>query len=126
MLRNLSTNEGIVNGTRAIVTHLLRNVIQLQILTGHTQETYILLTRFTFIHESTEDKISLRFKRRQFSIRLALAMTINKCQNKLLNKLLFIWISQFLLTDSCTSHFRACQTFPLFTFLYNQLIKSKD
>ena len=82
VLRNLSTNEGIVNKTRAIVTHLLRNVIQLQILTGHNRGKYILLPRLTFIHESTEDGISLRFKRRQFPIRPAFAMTINKCQGQ--------------------------------------------
>ena len=41
-----------------------------------------MLPRFTFIHESTEDGISLRFKRRQFPIRPAFAKTINKCQGQ--------------------------------------------
>ena len=82
VLRNLSTHEGIVNGTRAIVTDLLKNVIQLRILTGQNQDKHILLPRFTFIHESLENGISLRFKRRQFPIRPAFAMTINKCQGQ--------------------------------------------
>ena len=82
VLQNLSTNEGIVNRTRAIVTQLLRNVIQLRILTGHVHDKYILLPRFTFIHESSEDGISLRFTRRKFPIRPAFAMTINKCQGQ--------------------------------------------
>ena len=82
VLRNLSTHEGIVNGTRAIVTDLLKNVIQLRILTGQNHDKHIFLPRFTFIHESLEDGISLRFKRRQFPIRPAFAMTINKCQGQ--------------------------------------------
>ena len=86
VLRNLSSDEGIVNGTRAIVTNLQKNVIQLQILTGQMKGKFILLPRFDFIHESTDDGISLRFKRRQFPIRPAFAMTINKCQGQTFKK----------------------------------------
>ena len=86
ILRNLSSNEGIVNGTRAIVTNLQKNVIQLQILTGRMKGKLILLPRFEFLHESTDDGISLRFKRRQFPIRPAFAMTINKCQGQTFKK----------------------------------------
>ena len=82
VLRNLSSNIGVVNGTRAIVCGLLQNVIQLKILTGQMKDEFILLPRFDFIHESTEDGISLQFKRRQFPIRPAFAMTINKCQGQ--------------------------------------------
>ena len=46
----------------------------------------ILLPRFEFLHESTDDGISLRFTRRQFPIRPAFAMTINKCQGQMFKK----------------------------------------
>ena len=82
VLRNLSSNHGIVNGTRAIVRNLLKNVIELEILTGQMKWQTFLLPRFDFIHESTEDGITLRFRRRQFPIRPAFAMTINKCQGQ--------------------------------------------
>ena len=41
-----------------------------------------MLPWFTFIHEYTEDTTSLRFKRRQFPIRIAFAITINKCKRQ--------------------------------------------
>ena len=69
-----------VNGTRAIVTNLQTNIIQLKILTGRMKRKLILLPRFDFYHESTDDGISLRLRRRQFPIRPAFVMRINKSQ----------------------------------------------
>ena len=82
VLRNLSTNQGIVNGTRGIVTYLGKNVIQLKIITGSMEGEEILLPRFEFIHDGSEKLNPLRFRRRQFPIRPAFAMTINKCQGQ--------------------------------------------
>ena len=58
---------------------------------------FILLHRFDFIHESIDDGISLRFKRRQFPIRPAFAMTINKCQGQTF-KIVGIYLDQPIFT----------------------------
>ena len=60
--------------------------MQLQILTGRMQGKLILLPRFEFLHESTDDGILLHFKKRQFPIIPAIAMTINKCQGQTFKK----------------------------------------
>ena len=123
MLQNLSTNEGIVNGTRAIVTHLLKNAIQIRILTGHNQGKFILLPRFTFIHESTEDGISLRFNRRQFPIRPAFAMTITKCQGQTF-KQVGIYLDQIIFTHGqLYVEFPRVSNFSSFHFLIRLIDK---
>ena len=81
------------------------------------KEKLIVLVRFEFHNESTDDGISLCFKMQQLSIRPAFNMTINKCQREILRKWPFLLISPILLTVSYMSCFLACQIFNLFTFI---------
>ena len=86
ILRNLSSYNGIVNGTRGIVTGLHDDLLQLLIVSGKMKGEFLMLNRFEFLHDSSDERLALRFRRRQFPIRPAFAMTINKCQGQTLKR----------------------------------------
>ena len=81
LLRNLSFDSGLCNGTRLIVDELRDRVIKATVVTGITKGKQILLPR---IKLTTADDISIPFVlvRRQFPVRLAFSMTINKSQGQ--------------------------------------------
>ncbi|XP_051165645.1 uncharacterized protein LOC127284299 [Leptopilina boulardi] len=74
LIRNLSINEGLCNGTRLIILDLSHNVIKCQILTGDKSGNIVFLHRVTLY---CENLYPFTFKRRQFPIKLAFAMTIS-------------------------------------------------
>jgi len=80
LLRNLDPLRGLCNGTRLIVTRLHNNVIHSDILSGTFQGEHVMIPRI--INLSTDDGASFRFKRTQFPVRIAFAMTINKSQGQ--------------------------------------------
>jgi hypothetical protein len=79
LLRNLDQKNGLCNGTRAILTHIGRRVLQVRILGGdHAGETAF-IPRITL---ESKDQIPFHFCRHQFPVRLCFAMTINKSQGQ--------------------------------------------
>ncbi len=69
------------NGSQLIVTHLKNHVIEAQILIrNHVGETTF-IPRITL--QPTTLKIPFKFTRRQFPVKVALTMTINKSQGQL-------------------------------------------
>ena len=65
-----------VNGTRAVVTSLKRNIIEATKLDG----TAILIPRITIIPSDNSNTIS--FRRKQFPVKPCYAMTINRSQGQ--------------------------------------------
>lgn len=82
LLRNLDPTSGYCNGTRLIVKSLLRNVIEATIATGSHIGKVACIPKIKIISSEND---SMQFKRCQFPVRLAFAMTINKAQGQTLD-----------------------------------------
>jgi len=80
LLRNLNTRAGLCNGTRLIVRELKNNVIIANILKEKALGQRVFIPRIDLI--PSDDEFPVTIKRRQFPIRLAFAMTINKSQGQ--------------------------------------------
>ena len=79
-LRNIT--KGVSNGTRMVVTKLLRNSIFARVLHGPKKGQEVAITKvFT-----TQNMGAFQLERRQLPIRVAFAMTINKAQGLTLRR----------------------------------------
>lgn len=84
LLRNLNLNNGLCNGTRLIVEEMKEYSILAKIITGTQCGTRVIIPRIN-LSPSTEE-IPFQMIRRQFPIRLAHAITINKSQGQSFKK----------------------------------------
>ena len=80
LLRNLNAALGLANGTRLVVQHASPNCIQASIATGRQQGTSVLIPRLCI--QPSDSRLPFPLNRRQFPIRTAFAMTINKAQGQ--------------------------------------------
>lgn len=86
LLRNLHIGKGLVNGTRLLIKHLQQNSLHCEVLTGELIGEQVLIPRMDL--DSSDPKLPFSLKRRQFPIRVAFAITINKCQGQTFEKVL--------------------------------------
>lgn len=84
LTRNLSVNEGLCNGTRLLIIELGVSLLKRKILTGDKSGDVVFINRISLYHEHPS---AFTFKRRQFPIRLAFAMAINKAQGQTFKKI---------------------------------------
>ena len=85
LLRNLNPSEGLCNGTRLICRRLQNKVIDAEIITGSHTGKRVFIPRITLI--PSDNNLPFTLKRRQFPIRVAFSMTINKSQGQTLTRL---------------------------------------
>ena len=80
LLRNLDICNGICNGTRLIVKLLHNNSIDAEVLSSSQHKKRVLIPRIKL----APNDVNLPFvlERRQFPVRLAYSMTINKAQGQ--------------------------------------------
>jgi ATP-dependent DNA helicase PIF1 len=73
---------GLANdGTRLIITRLMAHLIEAQITTGPSKNDVIIIPRLN-LTPSNPEKMPFTLQRRQFPVRPAFAMTINKSQGQ--------------------------------------------
>ena len=80
LLRNIAPKDGLCNGTRLVIVKCADFVIEARILTGDKHGNLVFIPRISLAPSSSE--LVVKMTRRQFPIRLAYAMTINKSQGQ--------------------------------------------
>jgi ATP-dependent DNA helicase PIF1 len=76
ILRNLDAAHGVCNGSREFLRRWRNRVLEVELLTGKHAGTKVFIPRIG--NQPTEDQVAFKFTRKQFPVRLCLAMTINK------------------------------------------------
>ena len=84
LLRSLNPVKGLCNGTRMIITALKERVIEAKILSGTHRGRSAFIPRISLITSSSSG-LPFTLRRRQFPVRLAFGMTINKSQGQSLS-----------------------------------------
>ena len=85
LLRNLSPAEGLCNGTRLLVRHVVNGrMLEATIVTGSHAGEIVLIPRIKLAPD--EDLFGFEWSRLQFPVRIAFAMTINKAQGQTLSR----------------------------------------
>ena len=79
LIKNLT--GGLANGTRLIITKLMAHLIEAQITTGPSKNNVVIIPRLN-LTPSNPEKMPFTLQRRQFPVRPAFAMTINKSQGQ--------------------------------------------
>jgi ATP-dependent exoDNAse (exonuclease V) alpha subunit len=85
LLRNMNGARGQANGTRLIVRQFYPHVIQAEIVTGSHSGEMMFIPRITLV--ASDSDLPFELKRRQFPIRPAFAMTINKAQGQTMQEI---------------------------------------
>ena len=85
LIRNLNRAASLMNGTRLSVTSCLRYTIQATVLTGTHKGNSVCIPRIN-LTVSDDDDLPIKFIRRQFRVKLAFCMTINKSQGQTFSK----------------------------------------
>ncbi|XP_050337913.1 ATP-dependent DNA helicase pif1-like [Bactrocera neohumeralis] len=120
MLRNINQPR-LCNGTRLIVKKLMNNIIEAKIIKGKYKGEDVLIPRIPMIPTD----LPFDFKRLQFPVRLAFAMTINKSQGQALQ------VCRINLEFPCFAHgqlYVACSRVgkPTSLFIYAPQKKTKN
>ncbi len=83
LLHNLDPLAGLCNGMRLIVRHFTMRVVEVEIIIGKGAGNVAFISRIKFISDNSG--LPFTFARKQFPLRLAYAMTINKSQGQTLS-----------------------------------------
>jgi ATP-dependent DNA helicase PIF1 len=81
LLRNIDPANGLCNGTRLVVRGFQHNTIDAEIVLGQHAGKRVFLPRIP-LRPSDDEMFPFQFKRKQFSIRLSFAITVNKSQGQ--------------------------------------------
>ena len=96
LLRNLNPKKGMCNGTRILITKTSTRLLHGIILTGDFNGSSCVIPRITLF--PTNNPFPFKFGRRQFPIRHAYVMTINKSQGQTLTR------AAMVLPEPCFAH----------------------
>ena len=96
LLRNLNPKQGLCNGTRLLITSMTQRYVRAVVLTGSHRMKKCIIPRVTLY--PSNNPYPFKFGRRQFPLRHAYVMTINKSQGQTFRR------TGLLLPDSCFAH----------------------
>ena len=96
LLRNLNPKKGLCNGTRLLITSMTTRLIRGIVISGSHQRTRCTIPRVTLY--PSNNPYPFKFGRRQFPLRHAYVMTINKSQGQTFRR------TGLLLPESCFAH----------------------
>ena len=102
LLRNLYLRNGLCNGIRLIVRHLHNHVINAEVIAKQSHQR-VLIPRVKLA--PSDVNLPFRLERRQFSIRLAYSMTINKLQGQTFSKVGIYLPAPVFTLENCTLPF---------------------
>uniref|UniRef100_UPI00358EE1E4 uncharacterized protein n=1 Tax=Myxine glutinosa TaxID=7769 RepID=UPI00358EE1E4 len=92
LLRNLNPKQGLCNGTRLIVKDVIcGRLLKAIIANGDNAGRSVFIPRITL--QPTDGIFPFHWQRRQFPVRIAFAMTINKSQGQSLSRVC-LWLEQ--------------------------------
>jgi hypothetical protein len=97
LLRNLHVRAGLCNGTRMIVRKMMEHSLRCELIAGPQAGESVFIPRIDLLSDPESD-LPIALRRRQFPIRLAFSMTINKSQGQSLSRV------GILLKSQCFSH----------------------
>ncbi|MCO5566472.1 hypothetical protein L7F22_020149 [Adiantum nelumboides] len=86
LLRNLDLRSGLCNGTHLICKQFHSKVIEVEIITGSHAGNAVFIPRIDFLMGAREG-LPFELRRRQFPLKCAFGMTINKVQGQTLGVL---------------------------------------
>ncbi|XP_063944772.1 uncharacterized protein LOC135146765 [Daucus carota subsp. sativus] len=84
LMRNLNQTLGLCNGTRMMITMVLKHCVQCVVISGAFKETRHFIPRMEL--SPTETKLPFKMCRKQMPLQICYAMTINKSQGQSLER----------------------------------------
>jgi ATP-dependent DNA helicase PIF1 len=107
LLKNLNPALGLCNGTRLQVQHITQRLLTVKIPNGSNEGDITHIPRIDLIESSGD--LPFHLKRRQFPIKVAFAMTINKAQGQSLKQVGIFYHFRFLAMGNYMLHYRVLE-----------------
>lgn len=82
LLVNLAPSRGLCNGTRVVLRRTSHRILEVSIVGGSHNGSIALIPRVSLVPNSDGSNFPFVLRRRQFPVRLAFAMSINKSQGQ--------------------------------------------
>ena len=118
LLRNLDPTNGLCNGTRMVLLEVRTMVLKCRILGGDHAGKVVFIPRLTL--DPSSEGLPIELSRRQFPVRLAFVMTINKAQGQSIVNVgidlripVFTHGQLYVALSRCTSSNRIKVVFPM-------------